>query len=64
MQTGAQLCHLFVTIIRDCTSADPRALHCGTSFGLLSMMTLGICFRLMPIFQNHLMHKFRTIAFI
>ena len=26
MQTGAQLCHLFVTIIRDCTSADPRAL--------------------------------------
>jgi hypothetical protein len=26
MQTGAQLCHLFVTIIRDCIPADPRAL--------------------------------------
>src|SRR6266851_1868437 len=38
--------------------------HCGTPFGLLSVMTLGICFRLMPIFQSHLMHKFRTVAFI
>ncbi len=26
MQTGVQLRHLFVTIIRDCTPADPRAL--------------------------------------
>ena len=26
MQTGAQLRHLFVTIIRDCTPTDPRAL--------------------------------------
>jgi len=26
MQTGRQLHHLFVTIIRDCTPADPRAL--------------------------------------
>jgi len=26
MQTGAQLHHLFVTIIRDCAPADPRAL--------------------------------------
>jgi hypothetical protein len=26
MQTCVQLCHLFITIIRDCTSANPRAL--------------------------------------
>src|SRR5216683_4744535 len=38
--------------------------HCGTPFGLLSVITLGICFRLMPIFQNHLMNKLRTVAFI
>src|SRR5216684_4187537 len=37
---------------------------CGTPFGLLSVMTLGICFRLMPIFQSHLMNRSRTVAFI
>src|SRR6266404_4821023 len=26
MQTGRQLCHLFVTILKDCLPADPRAL--------------------------------------
>ena len=26
MQTGHQLCHLFVTILKDCSPADPRAL--------------------------------------
>src|SRR6266853_3278742 len=38
--------------------------HCGTPFGPIFVMTLGICFRLMPIFQNHLMNKLRTVAFI
>jgi len=26
MQTGTQLCHLFVTILRDCTPSHPRVL--------------------------------------